>query len=76
LKQEKVLARWDKWSSRLVSTDTFLEILYADLTEEEEEERDADEDDGNGVIGRTRRAPNEGAAQRSQVPTKQTGAER
>ena len=73
LKQEKVLAKWDKWSSRLVSTDAFLEILYADLTEEE---RDADEDDGNGVIRRTRRAPNEGPARGSQAFTKQTGAER
>jgi glyoxylase-like metal-dependent hydrolase (beta-lactamase superfamily II) len=52
LKQERALAKWDKWSSRQVSTDQFLEILYADLTEAEP---DLDEDDSNsGGIRRTK----------------------
>jgi cyclase len=32
LKQEKVLAPWQKWSGQFVSTDAFLETLYNDLT--------------------------------------------
>lgn len=52
LKRERALAKWDKWSSRQVSTEQFLEILYADLTAAEP---DVDEDHSNhSDIGRTR----------------------
>jgi cyclase len=32
LKQEKVLAGYEKWSGGFITTDKFIEILYADLT--------------------------------------------
>jgi hypothetical protein len=32
LKQEKVLAPWQKWSGDFVTTDAFIETLYNDLT--------------------------------------------
>jgi glyoxylase-like metal-dependent hydrolase (beta-lactamase superfamily II) len=32
LKQEKVLAPWEKWSGPFISTDAFIETLYNDLT--------------------------------------------
>jgi glyoxylase-like metal-dependent hydrolase (beta-lactamase superfamily II) len=32
LKQEKVLAPWQKWSGDFISTDAFIETLYNDLT--------------------------------------------
>ena len=32
LKQEKVLARWEKYKSEFISTDIFIETLYNDLT--------------------------------------------
>ena len=53
LRKEKVLAAWDRWSSPLVSTDGFLTMMYADLTEEEP---DVDEDDCNGGGTRTENA--------------------
>ncbi len=42
LKQEKVLGKWDKWSSSFVTTDKFLETLYLDLTEESKVDKDHD----------------------------------
>lgn len=47
LKQDNVLGTWDKWSNPLVSTDSFLSMLYADLTEEEP---DVDEDDCSPTV--------------------------
>ena len=32
MKQEKVLAAWDKWGLQSISTDRFIEILYNDLS--------------------------------------------
>ena len=32
LKQEKVLANWQKWSGSFISTDAFIETLYNELT--------------------------------------------
>ncbi len=65
LKQERVLAKWDKWSNRLVSTDNFLEILYADLTEEP----GVDDDDCSGGVIRA-------AAGVATIRKDQSGADR
>lgn len=32
LKQEKVLEPWKKWSGEFITSDTFIETLYNDLT--------------------------------------------
>jgi hypothetical protein len=32
LKQEKVLAGYEKWSGAFITTDKFIETLYSDLT--------------------------------------------
>ena len=32
LKQDKVLAAWEKWSWQFIPTDRFIEVLYADLS--------------------------------------------
>ena len=32
MKQEKILAPWDKWSGDFIKTDGFIEVLYNDLT--------------------------------------------
>lgn len=65
LKRERALAKWDKWSSSLVSTDNFLEILYADLTEEP----GVDDDDCSGGVIR-------GAAGGAAIRKVQSGADR
>src|SRR5438067_195435 len=32
MKQEKILANWDKWGWQFIPTDRFIEILYNDLS--------------------------------------------
>ena len=49
LKEASVLARWDKWSSPVVTTDQFLEALYIGLTEESAE---GEVDEGGVIIRR------------------------
>ncbi len=49
LKRDKVLARWDRWATRTVSAEQFLEVLYADIEADLEPEVDEDDCSSGGV---------------------------